>query len=38
LRVSALDSALTSKATDKFFSFNTYKKHTGGRGVSFLHA
>ncbi len=27
-----LDSALTSKATDKCFSFNTYKKHTGGGG------
>src|SRR5229473_3058242 len=27
-----LDSALTSKATDKCFSFNTKKKHRGGEG------
>jgi hypothetical protein len=29
---SPLDSALTSKTTDKYFSCNTYEKHTGGEG------
>src|SRR5712692_9767058 len=32
LRLSALDSALTSKRAPKSFTSNTYEKHTGGEG------
>ena len=33
LRVTPLDATLTSERAAKSFSCNTYKKHTGGRGV-----